>query len=110
MGVKTNTMKVKTFVTTSAAAMMLSLMACQDRGSETGSSTPIDSTIENGTSPATYGGDNPANDLDTNYQNATDTGTTAASSSSSRQPAMNGRGATNGRMGNGNGDTMNQRR
>ena len=38
-------------------------------------STPIDSTTLNGTEPAVYGGDNPANDQDTNYANSSDTGT-----------------------------------
>lgn len=44
-----------------------------------GSSTPIDSTNVNGTAPATYGGNNPANDQkDSNRVNANDTGTNAS--------------------------------
>jgi len=43
-----------------------------------GVSTPIDSTNVNGTAPATYGGDNPANEgADTNKTNINDTGTKA---------------------------------
>lgn len=40
-----------------------------------GHSTPIDSTNVNGTAPATYAPNNPANDRDTNY--ASDTGAKA---------------------------------
>jgi len=40
-----------------------------------GHSTPIDSTNLNGTAPATYSAENPANAQDTNYVNSTDTGT-----------------------------------
>ena len=47
--------------------------------SDQGKSTPIDSTNVNGTAPATYGGNNPANDqnADSNRSNVNDTGTKA---------------------------------
>lgn len=55
---------------------ILSLASCMSNEAEDqGKSTPIDSTNLNGTAPATYGGDNPANDQDTNYVNSNDTGT-----------------------------------
>lgn len=49
--------------------------SCGGQGEDRGTSTPIDSTNLNGTQPAVYGGDNPANDQDTNYANSNDTGT-----------------------------------
>lgn len=52
--------------------------SCQsgkDANEERGTSTPIDSTNDQGTAPAVYGADNPANDQDTTYRNSTDTGT-----------------------------------
>jgi hypothetical protein len=52
----------------------LFVFSCADQGDEMGKSTPIDSTNVNGTAPATYGGDDPANDQDTNRTNANDTG------------------------------------
>ncbi|RYZ49786.1 MAG: hypothetical protein EOP49_15450 [Sphingobacteriales bacterium] len=52
------------------------LTSCGSGGGEdTGRSTPIDSTNLNGTAPATYGGENPANYADTNLVNSNDTGT-----------------------------------
>ncbi len=51
--------------------------ACNaQNGNNTGNSTPIDSTNVNGTAPATYGGDNPANDT-LPKNNVGDTGTKA---------------------------------
>jgi hypothetical protein len=54
-------------------------LSCTSRSSErNGVATPIDSTNVNGTAPATYGGNNPANDeTDTNKNNYGDTGTKA---------------------------------
>jgi len=53
------------------------LVACGGSGSgeDNASSTPIDSTNQNGTAPAVYGAENPANVQDTNFQNSSDTGT-----------------------------------
>ncbi len=62
------------------------LSSCADQGEEIGTSTPIDSTNLNGTAPATYGGDDPANDQDTTYANSNDTGTRM-----SNGPENNGR-------------------
>jgi hypothetical protein len=56
------------------AIAAFSLTSCVD-GEDKGHSTPIDSTNLNGTAPATYNADNPANEQDTNYINANDTGT-----------------------------------
>ena len=56
-------------------AACLLLFSCQSNNDNRGTSTPIDSTNDQGTAPAVYGGDNPANDQDTNYQNSSDTGT-----------------------------------
>lgn len=56
------------------------MAACNSNNSDNmGSSTPIDSTNVNGTAPATYGGNNPANDerADSNRNNVNDTGTRA---------------------------------
>jgi hypothetical protein len=63
------------------AVFLVSLFAlsCASRNeNNTGASTPIDSTNVNGTAPATYGGNNPANDeKDSNRANVNDTGTKA---------------------------------
>lgn len=48
--------------------------SCGTRGENMGESTPIDSTNVYGTAPATYGGEDPASQLDTNVA---DTGTKA---------------------------------
>lgn len=50
------------------------IFAAACNNNNTGHSTPIDSTNVNGTAPATYAPDNPANDQDTNYANSSDTG------------------------------------
>ena len=57
----------------------LLIVSCEPRNSEKiGSGTPIDSTNVNGTAPATYGANNPANDeRDSNRSNVNDTGTKA---------------------------------
>ena len=57
----------------------LLLASCNGNGNNMGSSTPIDSTNVNGTAPATYGANNPANDqrADSNRTNTNDTGTKA---------------------------------
>jgi hypothetical protein len=60
------------------AFSLIVLGACTDQGERQGSSTPIDSTNMNGTAPATYGGDDPANLQDTNRTNVGDIGTNAA--------------------------------
>jgi hypothetical protein len=62
-----------------ALISVLSLGACNTNDQEkNGRSTPIDSTNVNGTAPATYGGNNPANDQkDSNRTNVNDTGTKA---------------------------------
>jgi len=61
-----------------ALAFCLSLAACGTRGENRGASTPIDSTNVKGTAPATYGGNDPANDgKDSNRTNIDDTGTKA---------------------------------
>jgi len=57
------------------AVMFVSCQGSADAGDDRGTSTPIDSTNQNGTAPAVYGGDNPANDQDTTYRNSNDTGT-----------------------------------
>lgn len=77
-------------------ASALSLSACQNRGEDNGASTPIDSTIDNGTAPATYGGENPANEMDTTYQNSNDTGTGPGSSSVGPQGSTRNMGDTTG--------------
>lgn len=60
-------------------SVSLFLASCEPRSAQkTGASTPIDSTNVNGTAPATYGANNPANDeKDSNRSNANDTGTKA---------------------------------
>jgi hypothetical protein len=59
-----------------AAFLCLAILSSCSNGTENqGSSTPIDSTNLHGTAPATYDGDNPANDADTTYRNSNDTGT-----------------------------------
>ena len=59
-------------------AVILFAASCGNEGANRGASTPIDSTNVNGTAPATYGGNNPANDQkDTNKTNINDTGTKA---------------------------------
>lgn len=63
----------------------IAAISCGNRGEDKGASTPIDSTVEHGTAPATYGGDNPANDQDTTYQNANDTSTKANDGPSNRR-------------------------
>ena len=70
----------------STLSIILLLSSCgSNQGEDTGHRTPIDSTIQHGTAPATYGGDNPANYQDTTLANYTDTGTTAARSSDNLQ-------------------------
>jgi hypothetical protein len=58
---------------------LLILASCGTNGEDHGVSTPIDSSNVHGTAPATYGGNNPANDqnADSNRTNANDTGTKA---------------------------------
>lgn len=68
------------------------LFACADSGEETATSTPIDSTVENGTAPVQYGGENTANEQDTNLINSNDTGTKA-------QDKYEGNSATNAASG-----------
>ncbi len=59
-------------------AIGLFTLSCGNDASKMGSSTPIDSTNVNGTAPATYGANNPANDQrDSNRTNTNDTGTNA---------------------------------
>jgi len=55
--------------------MCTALVSCNNNN--TGHSTPIDSTNLNGTAPATYAPNDPANDQDTNKTNLNDTGTKA---------------------------------
>jgi len=55
--------------------MCTAIVSCNNNN--TGHSTPIDSTNLNGTAPATYAPNNPANDQDTNKTNLNDTGTKA---------------------------------
>lgn len=57
------------------AFLLASCKGSSDSVDDRGSSTPIDSTNDQGTAPATYGADNPANDQDTTYRNSSDTGT-----------------------------------
>ena len=74
----------------STLSIILLLSSCgSNQGEDTGHRTPIDSTIQHGTAPATYGGDNPANYQDTTLANSTDTGTTAASSSDNNKAPNN---------------------
>jgi hypothetical protein len=56
-------------------AVTLFAVSCNNDADDHGHSTPIDSTNLNGTASATYGGDNPANDQDTVYENSSDTAT-----------------------------------
>jgi len=61
-----------------ALAVVLFAASCGNEGANRGESTPIDSTNVKGAAPATYGGNNPANDQkDTNKTNINDTGTKA---------------------------------
>ena len=64
-------------ILSAAAALAILFCSCggHDSADNQGHHTPIDSTNLNGTAPVTYGADNPANDQDTTYRNATDTGT-----------------------------------
>jgi hypothetical protein len=57
----------------------LAVVSCGNDGANRGASTPIDSTNVKGAAPATYGGNNPANDEnpDSNRSNTNDTGTKA---------------------------------
>jgi len=74
----------------SVFSVAILLSSCgSNQGEDTGHRTPIDSTIQHGTAPATYGGDNPANYQDTTLPNSTDTGTTAESSSDNLQSPNN---------------------
>jgi hypothetical protein len=59
-----------------AFPMSLFVLSCTDQGAQQGESTPIDSTNTQGTAPATYGGDDPADDH-INRENTDDTGTKA---------------------------------
>lgn len=65
-----------------ALALSFSLVSCTDQGAQQGESTPIDSTNTEGTAPATYGGDDPADDAQKQV-NANDTGTKATNTSNS---------------------------
>lgn len=67
-------------------AISLSIASCTDQGSETGRSTPIDSTNARGTAPVTYGGDDPASIQDTTMANSSDTGTKANNVSNNGEP------------------------
>jgi hypothetical protein len=62
-----------------------SIMSCMDQGAQQGESTPIDSTNIEGTAPATYGGDDPADDAQ-KQTNTGDTGTKATNTSNSGYP------------------------
>ena len=64
---------MKKYLTALAAIVVLT--ACNNRNP--GNSTPIDSTIVNGTAPATYHASNPADDTSSKI-NADDTGTKAS--------------------------------
>lgn len=55
--------------------LMLTWTACSNDPENMGHSTPIDSTNDNGTAPATWGANDPANVQDTIYKNSSDTGT-----------------------------------
>lgn len=67
-------MRLQNILTILTTAIIVASCAPNDPENR-GSSTPIDSTNLNGTAPATWGADNPANDQDTNYANSSDTGT-----------------------------------
>jgi hypothetical protein len=51
-------------------------MSCGNNGASQGASTPIDTTNVKSTAPASYGGNNPANDT-ASKNNTNDTGTKA---------------------------------
>ena len=63
-------------ITILASSVLFFAASCGNEGANQGASTRIDSTNVNGTAPATYGGNNPANDT-TSKVNANDTGTKA---------------------------------
>jgi len=65
-------------ITVLLLSIILLATSCGSNGANQGTSTPIDSTNVKGSAPATYGGNNPANDqTDTNKTNINDTGTKA---------------------------------
>ena len=68
---------IKCFVL--AVCTMLFITSCGNNPDNMGTSQPIDSTNMNGQAPATYGGDDPAQDqrTDSNRTNVGDTGTKA---------------------------------
>ncbi len=60
-----------------ALSALVLITSCGNNPENMGNSTPIDSTNVSGAAPATYGGDNPAIDPDSNRTNVGDTGTKA---------------------------------
>lgn len=66
-------------------ALSLFMVSCADQGDERAESTPIDSANVHGTAPATYGGDDPADDQ-TPTGNVDDTGTNAKNVSNNGDP------------------------
>lgn len=78
-------LQIKTLL--AGAFVALALSACgSNQGEDTGASTPIDSTNMQGTAPATYGGENPANYQDTVLENSSDTGTKISTGPDDSQP------------------------
>ena len=69
----------------SIIALSLFMASCADQGEERGKSTQIDSTNIHGTAPATYGGDDPADDQKPQV-NVDDTGTNAKNVSNNGDP------------------------
>lgn len=69
--------RTKLFIITIFIAIAASSCGGGQRGKNTASETPIDSTNVKGTAPTTYGGDNPAINPDSNRGNVGDTGTKA---------------------------------
>ena len=65
-------------IATLLISILVATISCGNNGANQGASTPIDSTNVKSAAPATYGGNNPANDqTDTNKTNINDTGTKA---------------------------------
>jgi len=58
-----------------AAILFFLLASCGTEPENQGTSTPIDSTNTFGTAPATYGADDPTEDVLKNKENFSDTGT-----------------------------------
>jgi hypothetical protein len=69
--------RTKLFIITIFIAVTAASCGSTTRGDNTGNQMPIDSTNVKGTAPATYGGENPAINADSNRNNLHDTGTKA---------------------------------